>query len=193
MRLPVVAALTAIALASAANGAPPKPQIVDAKADQLAVAGTGYDIVSALFATSGTTTKVKKKTVYTPTKLVITLTYAGAVPADEHATQVVEFDAPGCADIYLQAYAAAGATYGQGDCLPDDTSVDFAVKTAGNTMTFTLPLNLFGAGVLKAGTPLTNLVTYTAYAEPVLGIEPGFVGPEAQVDHAETAAAYRVA
>ncbi|HVF06316.1 MAG TPA: hypothetical protein VNA20_15850 [Frankiaceae bacterium] len=193
MRLPLVAALTAVALASSASGAAPKPQITDATADQLPVAGAGYDVVSALFATSGTTTKVKKKKIYTPTKLVITLTYAGDVPTDEYATQVVEFDAPGCSDIYLQAYAATTATYGQGDCLPEDTSVSFNAKAAGKTMTFTLPLNLFGAGVLKAGTSLTNLVTYTAYAEPVLGIEPGFVGPEAQVDHAETAAAYRVA
>lgn len=192
MRLPLVAALTAVALASSASAAAPQPQITDATGDQVPVAGAGYDVVSALFSTSGTTTKVKKKKVYTPTKLVVTLTYAGDVAKEDYATQVVEFDTPACENVYLQVYAGVTATYGDGDCLPTDTSVEFDAKAAGKTLTLTLPLSLFGSGVLKSGTVFTNLDTYTAYAEPAFGLETG-IRPETALDYAKTAATYKVA
>src|SRR3712207_275445 len=126
---PLLAALVASVALTSTAGAAPRPQITDAKGDQLPVGGAGYDIVSALFTTEGTTTKVGRKTYYTPTKLVIKVTYAGAVPTDQHAAQVVTFDAPGCADIYLERYTAG--TWGfTGECSVEEFG--FAVKATGN-------------------------------------------------------------
>lgn len=193
MRLPLAATAIAAALALGAPAtAAPTPQITDATADQKPVAGAGYDVVSALFGTSGTTTRIKRKTVYTPNKLVVTVTYAGPVAADDYTTQVVEFDAPACENVYLQLYSAGTTTFGSSDCTGEE-SFDFTTKVAGNTIQFILPFNLLGSGKLAKGTTLTDLRTYTAYGDPVFGLEAGLVHAALTIDDATTSAVYKVA
>lgn len=182
-----VAAAAALSFTSPADAAP-KPQIVDATGD--APAGAGYDVVSALFTTAGSTAKVGRKTVYTPTKLVVVVTYAGNVAADAYATQVVTFDAPGCDDVYLQTYS--GGTFASADCLEDP--FDVSVKTSGKTVTFTVPFGTLGKQYLKPGAVLSGLATYTALAEPVLGYETGELTlGTATVDTATTDKVYKIA
>lgn len=190
MRTPYVALGAALAL-TLPTGAAPKPQITDPVGDALVGAGPGYDVVSALFTTSGTTVKAGRRLVYTPTKLVIVLTYAGTVATDQWAAQVVTFDAPGCTSVYLERFAAA--TYGRAACLGDD--FEFTAKAAGRTLTFTLPFSVVGKERLRKGAVLTRLRTYTAFADPVLGYETGEaagVFGAGVVDEASTTAGYPI-
>lgn len=181
-----VAVALAVALAAPVSAAP-KPQITDPAGDAL-LAG-GYDIVSALFSTTGTTVKVGRKTVYTPTKLLVTVRYNATVPADAYAAQVVTFNAPGCDNIYLETYT--GGTYGTANCLEE--SFTFSAKPSGKTVTFSLPFSIIGKATLKKGARLTALRTYTAIADPVVGYETGeFTMGQAAVDSATTDAAYKI-
>ncbi|HEU0133159.1 MAG TPA: hypothetical protein VFQ85_19445 [Mycobacteriales bacterium] len=166
-RLLATALLSALALTAVpAHAAAPKPQITDPKGDTAApMAGT--DLVSVLFGTSGTTAKVKKKTVYTPTKLVVTLTYDGQPSADPTVSHVVTFDAPGCDDVYLQVYGGDG-TFGSADCV--NAAFDFGYKTSGNTITLTLPFGALGKS-LRGGAKLGALRAYTAVGDPLIGLE----------------------
>lgn len=191
MRRSVLALATVLAASLALpSGAAAKPQITDPTGDQLPVGSAGYDVVSALFSTSGTTARYGRRTVYTPTKLVVTVTYAAAVSTDQQATQVVQFDAPGCADVYLQRFA--GGTFGSADCLEDP--FDFTVKASGKTLVFTLPFGVIGKSTMKKGAVLDNLSTYTALADPVLGYETAELSQGVvAVDTATTSAAYKIA
>ena len=188
---PLLAALLASLALMSSAGAAPRPQITDAKGDQLPVGNAGYDIVSALFRTEGQTQRVGRKSVYTPTKLLVTVTYAGALPKDAHAAQVVSFDAPGCDGIYMERYSAG--LWGFTGC--DIEEFGFSVKALGSSLTFTLPFKALGKKHLFKGATLTNLRTYTALADPAFGYESGEVlgqfgaGP---VDSATTTAAYKI-
>lgn len=187
-QLPLAALLT-LALAAPGSAAAPKPQITDPAGDAVPAVGAGYDIVSALFKTDGITTKVGRKKVYTPTKLVVVVTYAGNVPTDKHAAQVLEFDAPGCADVYLESYS--GGTYGLADCVPD--SFEFSVKPSGKTLTITLPFSL-NKSSFKKGAVLTGLRTYTAGADPLVGYETAeLTQGVGTFDNATSTATYKIA
>lgn len=198
IRLLSVAAVAALATALPSFAAP-APQITDPKGDARGGAA-GTDIVSALFATQGTTAKVGKKTVYTPTKLVVDVTYAAAPSTDPYVSHQVVFTAPGCGTVYLEVYALG--TFGVADCMPDDTSFDVTYKVTGNTMQFTLPFTVIGKQYFKPGSSLTDLVAYTAVSDPVFGYESqevvGAVASEAGVpadgaiDFATTKASYRI-
>lgn len=191
MRTQLLAVLAALAVAApGTQAAAPKPQIKDPAGDAIAL-GAGYDIVSGLFKTDGITQRVGRRTVYTPTKLVVVITYAGAVPADAYATQAVRFDAPGCPGVYLQRFS--GGTWGSADC--QEESFDFSVKSSGKTVTFTLPFNVLGKRHLFKGAALTGLHTYTAVADPVLGYESYELaaGLAGAVDAARATAPYKVA
>lgn len=191
MRIPLLAAalVGSLALTTSATAAP-KPQITDPAGDAVAL-GAGYDVVSALFSTEGTTTRVGRRTVYTPTKLKVTVTYAGNVAADPYAAQVVSFDIGNCSDVYLESYD--GGTYGIAGCVTD--AFDFSVKKTGKTMTFTLPFSVVGKAYLKKGAVLTGLRTYTAVADPVVGYESQEVGLDVAgaVDSAATDVPYKIA
>jgi len=190
--LAAVAAAATLALAAPGHGAVPKPQIVDPTGDAVPTMSAGYDIVSALFRTEGTTTRVGRRTTYTPSRLVVTVTYAGTVPTEEVAAQVVTFDVTGCENVYLERYAL-GTTYGVADCIAEQFT--FNAKASGKTVTFTLPFTTIGKSYLKPGALLSNLRTYTSIAEPVLGFETGeMVGTTnaGTVDDATTATPYRV-
>lgn len=182
-----LAAVLSVALAAPGVAAPRTPQITDPTGD--APAGAGYDIVSALFSTEGNTAKVGRKTVYTPTKLVVTVTYAGTVAADPYAAQVVEFDIPGCEGVYLERFS--GGTWGASGCVE---TFDFGAKTSGKTVTFTLPFAIIGKNVLKKGAVLTGLRTYTAAADPVLGYETAeLTAGQVTLDSATTTKTYKIA
>lgn len=185
-------ALVVVLLCAPAHAAPPKkiapkPQIVDVAGDQVAAFGAAYDVRSALFSTAGTLTRKGKKVVYTPTTLVVTLTYAAPVPADLYAAQVVTFATDTCR-VYLEAFGAGHDTYGSSSCTDDATT--FGVRTAGATMTFTVPLAAVG---LKVGVELHKLTTWTNVAEPTTGYESGdLVGSGVTVDFATTATAFPI-
>ncbi len=188
-RVLAVAALAACAaLAAPAGAAAPKPQITDPKGDS-AVLGAGGDIVSALFSTTGSTTRVGKKTVYTPTRLVVTVTYAANASTEQYATHVVQFAAPGCGEIYLQHFS--GGKFGSAECLEDPFDPITSVK--GKTVTFTLPFSSVGKAYFKKGAALTDLKVYSAVAEPVLGYETAqFADDPGASDVATTTGVYRI-
>jgi hypothetical protein len=159
--------LAAPAFAHEGHEHPAKPQIVDPLGDGR-VPGAGADVVSALFATEGTTAKVRGKQVYTPTRLVVTVKYAGAVAEDPYVTHQVLFQAPGCGEVYLEVYA--GGTYGTKECVAGG-SFEFSAKRTANALTYSVPFGLVGRSYLKPGKTLTGLLVYTAAGEPQFGSE----------------------
>lgn len=187
--LPLVA-LALVAGSAVPGRAAPKPQITDPVGDVLLV-GAHADVVHALFRTEGRTERVGKHKVYTPTKLVVTVTYAADVPLDEPATaRVVAFDTTSCLNVYLETYN--GTTYGSADCLGQET-FEFTARAKGRTMTFSLPFAMIGSQHLRRGARLTSLRTYTALADPVIGYETGEAGGETgagPVDDARSAATF---
>jgi hypothetical protein len=188
-RLLALGLLSSLAFATPGHAVAPKPQISDATGDTV-VPAAGTDIVSVLFSTAGTTTKVKKKTVYTPTKLVVTVTYAGPVDVDPQATHTVTFNS-GCGAVYLEFFAGE-TTYGEADCAAD--SFDFGTKVDGKTLTFTLPFGTLGKSI-KPGSKLSELRAYTAFGDPVIGTEGVYMTGLEQTanDVATTGATYTVA
>lgn len=194
-RLLAVAAVAALAAAVPATAAS-APQITDPTGDARNQSA-GADIVSALFGTQGTTAKVGRKTVYTPSKLVVTVTYAAAPSTDPYVSHQLTFELPGCGNVYMQVFNGS-STWGDADCLGEDATFDPSYKMAGSTITWTLPFNSIGKQYFKPGTALTDLVAYTAVAEPVLGIESQLVAGDAPVpvdaalDYATTTAAYKI-
>jgi opacity protein-like surface antigen len=162
------AAVAALTLPAAAHqGHEHPPQIVDAAGDEVVPVG-GTDIVAAVFDTAGTYAKVKKKTVYTPTKLTVEVRYAAPVATDPYVAHVVTFDAGSCGTVYLEVYGT-DLTYGDADCL--DNSFEFSFQVEDDELRMTLPFGVVGKS-LRAGTKLTDLRAYTAVADPAIGFEP---------------------
>lgn len=161
----VVAALTLPAAAHQGHEHP--PLIVDAAGDEVVPVG-GTDIVAAVFDTAGTYTKVKKKTVYTPTKLTVEVRYSAPVATDPYVAHVVTFDAGSCGAVYLEVYGT-DFTYGDADCLDD--SFEFSFQVEADELRMTLPFSVIGKS-MRAGTKLSNLRVYTAVGDPLVGFEP---------------------
>lgn len=193
MRTGLIALLLA-ASAALPGAAAPKPQITDPAGDGV-IPVTGMDIVSATFSTAGTTAKAGRRTVYTPTKLVVAVTFAGPVTVDQWATHEVTFQVPFCGEVYLELYG--GGTYGAAECL--DEKFAFPSHASGSTLTFTLPFATVGAQYFAPGTRLTKLVAYSAVGDPILGYEsreltttvlPGVA--DGAVDSATTALAFTI-
>ena len=191
MRTRLIAIVIA-ACAAVPAGAAPAPQITDPAGDAR-VPVTGMDIVSATFSTAGTTAKVRGKSVYTPTKLVVAVTYSGDVTTDPYATHAVVFNAPTCSEIYLQVYS--GGTYGATGC--SSATFEFTSAVSGHTLTFTVPFATIGKQYLKPGTTLTDLVVYSAASEPLFGYESrelssAVPGVDGAIDSATTTASFRI-
>lgn len=183
-RLAAAAALSALAVAALpGHAAAPVPQITDPTGDAF-IPEASLDIVSGLFATSGK--KVGKK--YTPTQLVVTVTYAAAPNSSPLASHNVLFELPGCGAIYLQLYF--GGTYGTTGCT--EGSFDFTAAVKDKTVTYTVPFNTLGKQ-MKAGVVLTSLRAYVTGADPVLGITPADLDETFVADHASTTKTYKVA
>lgn len=194
-RLLAVAAVAALGAALPVSAAP-APQITDPTGDALTQEASA-DIVSALFRTEGSTTKVGRKSVYTPSKLLVDVTYAAAPSTDPHVAHVLTFNAPGCGVVYLEVFMLG--TWGVADCLPD-TDFEVSYKINGNTLTYTLPFTVVGKQYFKPGSSLTDLVAYTAASEPTVGVESVEVVSSAPVappvngaiDHATTKTAFKI-
>lgn len=186
-RLAAVTAAAAVALLTLPSHAGVAPQITDPTGDG-ALPMASLDIVSALFATSGTTAKVGKKTVYTPKQLEVTVTYAAAPETAPGASQAVLFNVTGCGEVLLQRYYDNG-TYGSAECL--DASFDFTVEAKGNTLQFSLPFNTLSPAP-KKGTSVTNLRTWTGGADPVVGFGPTDVDETYVNDTGSTTATYKI-
>lgn len=198
MRIRLLAVVAAVAVASALPaGAAPAPQITDPTGDARNQSA-GADIVSVLFGTQGTTAKVGKKMVYTPAKLVVTATYAAAPSTDPYVSHQLVFNAGDCGEIYMEVFS--GGTFGSAGCLED--GFEPSVKIVDNTIVYTLPFNTIGKQYLKAGASLTDLVAYTAVADPVLGYEMQEIAAivlaeagnpaDAAIDYATTTAVYKI-
>jgi hypothetical protein len=145
------------------------------------------------FGTEGDTsvTRVGRKTVktYTPSKLVVSLTLAGAPMAQSGVRYQVSAEVSECGELTL-TYAptetsavlsptqaslgggGAGGTTGGDTLFPDPK---FAIK--GNTLTWSLPLKALPKQA-RAGALLYKMSAMTDLAEPVLGaLGPGDFGP----------------
>lgn len=187
MRLRLAALTAAAALAATAMpGHAAGPQIAGDGGD---VPVASLDIVSAQFATKGVTSKVGRKTVYTPKSLVVTVTYSGAPDELPANAQFVGFTLPGCGSILMQRFDGNG-TWGVAECQePGDLTYDVAVR--GNAVVFTLPFNAIGKQ-FKKGSVLSDLRVLTSVADPVVGYGPVDVDEALAVDSASTDAPYRV-
>lgn len=166
-RLVAVSAAAALAVLTVPSHAAVAPQITDPTGDSL-VPMASLDITSGRFATTGTTAKVGKKTVYTPKNLVITLSYAGTPDVSRGATYYALFDVAGCGEVLLEMYATG--TWATADCLEDSFDFD-AVAKGPNSLEFTMPLSTFGKGV-KAGTKITSMRALTGGSDPLVGFGP---------------------
>jgi hypothetical protein len=187
IRVATLAALMAVCGSVLPGHAAPKPQIVDAAGDQMGM-DASYDIRSALFTTAGTTVRSGRRSVYVPTRLVVTIGYGGDVASELYRALVVSFATDDCR-VYLEAYGDA-RTYGSASCL--DTSFTFPAKANGATLTFSLPLSVLGKH-LAPGTELTALATWTNVGEPAQGYEAGdLVGTAFTVDFASSGLTYTI-
>lgn len=209
----ILLAVAATALAfvpSGAGAASAKPLITDAKGDARAL-GSGYDIVSADLYTTGTTKKVGKKTVYTPTKLVLTTTFAAPPSSTPGATYNVYADVSACDNGSFNWYYQPGNTlYGEGQLYIDGCGESDATGTSmfvgeaypvvkGSTITWTMPLKAMGPD-LPLGTTFTNFRVYADQNEPVANLVGTTLvnaateeaGLEGTVDTATSKAVYRL-
>lgn len=179
-RLAAAALVAAAAFAaSVPSHAAPAPQITDASGD--AVGGqAALDIVTVRFSTTGltTVTKVRGKrvTTYTPTKLVVTQTLAGAPSTTLGTRYRIEATVDGCGqfDIYYVNGASGPTGSAWFDC-PEGglgesgTLLDVVPKISGSTMTWELPLKTLPREV-KVGSVLSAFRAYTDLGDPLTGI-----------------------
>ena len=179
--LPVLAALTAVALIAPGDAAAPKPEVVDVVGDANGINNQGvtalpdqnvstgpaqaaaFDITSIDFAT--TRTKVGRKLVATGYTATMTLS---AAPVTSGALYRVRAVAPGCSTFWLQWNTAPTGTTTtlRHNCVPsgsptgavsDTVSVPLkAVVVKGSTITWTVPFKSLPKGV-KVGSSLTDL------------------------------------
>lgn len=182
-RAVVLLAVLAIAASPLLAGAAPapKPQVMDPKGDAR-LPEAGFDILSAGLKTTGTTKKLGKRTVYTPTRLVATVTLAGPPPTipgtniefraaasackggdftwTYHAGPVGPFDTGG--DLFVSGCGDTGSLGTQsatfGDVIP-------VIK--GNAITWTFRLKDLGSE-LPLGSTFRNFRVSTDISEPVL-------------------------
>ena len=175
-----LAAATVLTAPVFATAAPPAPQIVDAKGD--AVGGqAALDIVSVRFSTTGTTTVTKvgkkKKTTYTPTKLVITETLGAAPSTQAGARYVISALIDGCGGIDIYYVNGADGPTGSVwlDC-PEGASateggtlIDMTPKVAGSTMTWELPLKMLPKEA-RVGAVVSDFRAYNDIGDPVFGL-----------------------
>lgn len=199
IRLATLAALAALAAAAApGQAAAPKPQIVDPAND--AVGGQpSTEIVSALWSTTGDTsvTKVrgKKKVVYTPKRLVVTLNLAGA-PGSNPVGYRTSADIAGCGNVEFTYTAGTpgGSILGDAalwhDCGSDETLLVTAVshKVGAKSITWEYPLKALGA---KAGATVTGFLASVDVNEPVFGSD-GTHNFDVHIDGASGSGAWRI-
>jgi hypothetical protein len=156
--------------------------------------GASSDIVKVTYATQGLTSKVGKKTVYTPKRLVMTIETAGDISSNGTVQYDIEGNLPGCGDFYLYASPGAVLEFLASSCGDDDT-VEFdgsSFEVKGKTITFVVPLgSIPGATVGKS---VTALHAYTGLVDPVTGeVGPVLIGSNPlENDGASSDASYKI-
>lgn len=177
-------ALAAVVLAGvpvlAAAAPPPAPQIVDARGDAVANQ-QALDVVSVLFKTTGATKTVRagkrRKTVYTPTTLVIVETLAAAPSSAPSTRYRIEADVEGCGefDLYYTAGAGLPAGWVALECPVEDdptttgTLYKLLPRVTGSTLTWELPLAELPPQV-KLGAKVSGFRAFTDVGDPVYAL-----------------------
>jgi len=181
-RLALFAATAAVATAAGlAQGAAAPKELVSDPAGDARVLGAAYDVVSANLKTTGTTKKVGKKIVYTPTALVTTVTLAGP-PSTTGGSQVAfSADTSACDGGSFTWYYTpgqpgndagrvfifgCGSDVGAG--LGKAETLAVIPTVSGNTITWTLKLKELGAD-LPLKSLFSNLQVRTDQNDPVTG------------------------
>lgn len=171
----VALALTAalVTLGALPGHAAPKPQVVDPKGDSVG-AQPGTDIVSVLYATTGT----GKGRSYKPTRFVVTMTLAGAVITTPGLAYETTATTAACGDVILTAqqgspYSTALGVNGWanwGDCTtgtaPDGVEL-IRVKVAGNKLIWDFGLKSIPKP-LKIGSVFSSFEARVDPSNPVI-------------------------
>ena len=162
------------------SAATPAPQIKDAVGDAVG-SQASVDIASVLFKTTGITTtrKVgkKRKTTYTPTKLVITETLAGAPSTQPGVRYRIEATIDGCGQLDIYYTNAPDGPVGNVwlDCPESDTLgeggtlIDMVPKVAGSTLTWELPLKTLPKEA-RVGSVVSEFRAFTDIGDPVFAL-----------------------
>lgn len=201
-RLALLAALVSTALASPHAGAATKPLLTDPKGDAIAL-GNSWDIVSADLVTTGTTKKVGRKSVYTPTVLLASVTLAGP-PSTQVGTKVhFRTDISACGGGYIdwsylpgtKAGHNNGFVVGCGDPLVNGQLSERVGDNAvvkGNTITWKLRLKEMGKD-LPLGTTFRKPVVSTDVNDPYFGLfGTGTLAPTTSFDDAKSSNTYEL-
>jgi len=169
-------ALAAIATSSLAAAPKATPQIVDAKGDS-AAGQASLDILSVLYATSGTGTG----RAYLPKKLTVTLTLASAPDTRGVVNYNLKADTDGCGiiNIHFAPGNAIGSLIGDsyarfGSC--QDAGVYFPAKIKGSVVSFEFALKAIG---VDRGTEFSAFTATVDAGEPATGIFGTQGGPAA--------------
>lgn len=199
----LLAAVVAAAVPMTAGAAAPKPLLTDPAGDAR-VLGGGFDIVSGNFATTGTTKKVGKKTVYTPKYLLTSLTLAA--PPSTTPGMVITFfaDSSACdGGTFEWTYRPGNKLFGDGDVFITGCGAPLAtdgpseivgtiITVSGNTITWKLALADMGRD-LPVGSTFSNFRAYADVNDPSsfygtnIGNESGTgLGIDTSIDSAKT-------
>lgn len=184
----VLAFATVAAVVTLASPADAKPfTYTDARGDQ--PANAGLDIVGVKYATEGTTTTTRSggRTVktYTPTKLVVSLTTAGAPVEEPGVKYRAEAQIEGCGPMtftYSTGVASSVLALSQlsvgcggppGTTGGDTLFIDPAVSVKGNSVVWSVPLKALPK-VARAGALLYGFRASVDVTDPAMG----WLGPE---------------
>lgn len=201
LALLAAAALAVTALHQPASAAT-KPLLSDPSGDAKLL-GAGFDIVSADLRTTGTTKKVGKKTVYTPTYLVASLTLAGPPSQQLGSTFTLNASTSACHNGTFAWSYAPGSVLGDsplyvtgcgttnpGSSEPSEFVAGCYLSIAGNTITWKLKLTELGRDLPLKST-FFDVVAQSNVDEPVFNLfGTNLLEPDSSIDYAETAAVY---
>ncbi len=148
----------------------PKPQVIDPAGDSLG-ALKELDVVSVLYSTKGTGTGRK----YVPSKLVVTLTLAGAPATSGAVAYIVTAETDDCGTVALRwtpgttTGGLIGDTYASfGDCKPDGTNnylfVAARITATGASWTFSLK-----QVKMRRGTEFSEFRVSVDFVDPATG------------------------
>lgn len=176
-RIALLIAGTALLLSSLPSEAAPRPLLSDPKGD-FPVAG--MDVVSATVFTTGTTKKVGRRTVYTPTALNATVTMAGPVTTQVGTSVSFSMDISACGNGSMDFNYRPGSRLGSQNAFvvgcgspgttgtPSDYYGDSAI-VKGNTVSWKLRLKDMGKD-LPLGTTFRNFVVTSDFTDPAFGL-----------------------
>lgn len=205
MRLvrPALAALglAAIALASSASAAPVGPNTLtfsDPAGDAVPT-DAGNDILSVTYTTTGVTTKVGKKSTYTPKALVVTMKLAAAPSPVPGTLYEIDAETSGCGALALYFTPGIDGSGGYVSCgsAPDatgSTSTSFSVvpEVKGTSVTWTVPISELPKE-MPVGSSISGFAAFSTQTDPATGIVgPYFFTDQLNYDNATSDATYKI-